>query len=362
MPARSKPEPTAQPVLAAGAVPPAGTSGLSYDPQSGWWYDPGTGYYWDQAQQCFYDGATQTYKYYDHERQVYVDMPSATNPTNAKQEKAKKAAEAMLQWEKEQKKKRKKKKTTGGNQFPPTNITNAVLDGNESGLTAVGAVGGAVGFALNAGDAAGGGNGVRVAGSAFEPEPSPPPDSGPGTAGVPAASADDEALPDAALELIKFAGTDDDPWDMAQIRGHIDLEQLSCLLCQRRLGNPATDTAEKLEKHVRQSKLHASNLQAAHDKVLAGLSPGQQVLFQKMLKEASYRDRAAERRKMHGTTRKQAKQETWRKTHPLPQTRTSQPAQPGLNENNIGNKMLQAMGWSKGTGLGKDGNAYKPMS
>uniref|UniRef100_A0A8C8GAP1 RNA binding motif protein 5 n=1 Tax=Oncorhynchus tshawytscha TaxID=74940 RepID=A0A8C8GAP1_ONCTS len=55
---------------------------------------------------------------------------------------------------------------------------------------------------------------------------------------------------------------------------------------------------------------------------------------------AKYRDRAAERRDKYGP--------------PAPTVNYEQPTKDGLTSDNIGNKMLQAMGWQEGKGLGRN--------
>uniref|UniRef100_A0AAX7SMW4 RNA binding motif protein 5 n=1 Tax=Astatotilapia calliptera TaxID=8154 RepID=A0AAX7SMW4_ASTCA len=70
-------------------------------------------------------------------------------------------------------------------------------------------------------------------------------------------------------------------------------------------------------------------------------------LFEKKMK---YRDRAAERREKYGIPEP-----------PVPKKKKfnqpanyEQPTKDGLNSDNIGNKMLQAMGWKEGKGLGRN--------
>mmetsp|Transcript_15295 Transcript_15295/g.29034 ORF Transcript_15295/g.29034 Transcript_15295/m.29034 type:complete len:348 (-) Transcript_15295:24-1067(-) len=116
-----------------------------------------------------------------------------------------------------------------------------------------------------------------------------------------------------------------------------------CSLCQRKFA-----TLDKLFYHEKASELHKTNLakQAAARKESAALAEEEK-------KKASYVDRAEQRRLMHGP-------ET---TGPaLGATETSEgpaeaviPVDPKetLNETNIGNKMLQKLGWQQGTGLGR---------
>lgn len=68
------------------------------------------------------------------------------------------------------------------------------------------------------------------------------------------------------VELVKLLPplpTATDVWEASQDRDFVDLLKNACLLCKRMLPN-----AEKLEKHVRESTLHADNVKAARDAIL----------------------------------------------------------------------------------------------
>jgi hypothetical protein len=62
--------------------------------------------------------------------------------------------------------------------------------------------------------------------------------------------------------------------------------------------------------------------------------------------QLKYRNRAAERRQMHGGGASRAP----RKVDEPPEP----PARAGLSEDNIGSRMMQQMGWQRGTGLGRN--------
>lgn len=99
------------------------------------------------------------------------------------------------------------------------------------------------------------------------------------------ADTDEVQLPEDAILLARYSKVGTDPWELAQGRGHIDISQGTCLLCQRGLGSE-----EKLEKHVRGSKLHATNLTEARDSIIAALSAAQKDAFERAVREASYVD------------------------------------------------------------------------
>uniref|UniRef100_A0A8C9VQ03 RNA binding motif protein 5 n=1 Tax=Scleropages formosus TaxID=113540 RepID=A0A8C9VQ03_SCLFO len=66
-----------------------------------------------------------------------------------------------------------------------------------------------------------------------------------------------------------------------------------------------------------------------------------------------YRDRAAERREKYGIPEPPVPKKK-KCFEPPAAVNYEQPTKDGLNSNNIGNKMLQAMGWKEGKGLGRN--------
>lgn len=131
-------------------------------------------------------------------------------------------------------------------------------------------------------------------------------------------------------------------------KNYVDFEKLKCMLCQR--GFPSADV---LTKHLKMSNLHKENLQKYK------LQQG--ILDIGAAKDQSYRDRAKERRLKYGEVdpvpvnrskeryvREMEKQASITQTYQA-STIASQP----ISEGNIGNKLLQKMGWKAGSGLGK---------
>jgi RNA-binding protein 5/10 len=135
-----------------------------------------------------------------------------------------------------------------------------------------------------------------------------------------------------------------------------------CLLCQRQF-----PSMEVLARHERESKLHAENLAKAEAMKAAAAAT-----------EASkYRDRAQERRSQHPSEEELNPKESQEKARtskrsinvahygPSAAYTTSESLQPALDsstvpvssdEANPGNQLLRRMGWSEGSGLGKDGS------
>jgi RNA-binding protein 5/10 len=131
-------------------------------------------------------------------------------------------------------------------------------------------------------------------------------------------------------------------------KDHVDFDKLTCLLCKR-----AFQSKDILMKHLKISDLHKENLQK--------FKMQQGILELNPASSLQYRDRAKERRQKYGEAdpvpinkskerfhRELEKQASIAKTYQA----TTVAAQP-IGESNIGNKLLQKMGWKAGSGLGK---------
>lgn len=130
-------------------------------------------------------------------------------------------------------------------------------------------------------------------------------------------------------------------------KDYVDFDKLTCMLCKR-----AFPSAEVLTKHLKLSNLHKENLQKYKL---------QQGILEIGKNAQNYRDRAKERRQKYGEAdpvpvnrskeryvREMEKQASITQTYQA-STIASQP----ISEGNIGNKLLQKMGWKAGSGLGK---------
>lgn len=161
----------------------------------------------------------------------------------------------------------------------------------------------------------------------------------------------EDELPTPAARLLQCSVPGVDEWEAAVARGHVDVTQFQCLLCQRAFGS---DT--KLQKHVRVSELHKQNVETERKTVMASLSETELDTFERLLREASYRDRAAERKAMFGAPAvPQPPHSKHRKKAAAAATRPVEPNKHGIGSDNVGNKLLKQMGWSEGTGLGREG-------
>ena len=111
---------------------------------------------------------------------------------------------------------------------------------------------------------------------------------------------------------------------------------IACLLCRRQF-----KTSEQLLRHEKESKLHAENL------------------AKKAAEDVKYRDRASERRAMHGTASVPILDRQVERPIPIgvqfapmiPQPVPASSAIP-ISEDNTGNALLRKLGW-EGEGLGK---------
>ncbi|KAJ1329954.1 hypothetical protein BSLG_009847 [Batrachochytrium salamandrivorans] len=134
------------------------------------------------------------------------------------------------------------------------------------------------------------------------------------------------------------------PSDSAVNDEHSDLSIMACLLCQRQF-----KSADDLRKHQIKSALHKTNLQSLRQKQL------------EKLREQIQSDQAA--------SKKRRKQQQWNTKSGFNavsalshgQTAGATPAvvssstRTEIGEDNIGNRMLQKMGWKAGQGLGAGG-------
>lgn len=147
--------------------------------------------------------------------------------------------------------------------------------------------------------------------------------------------------------VVSYASdSDNEPNEPAPIneKNLVDYDKLACLLCKR-----AFQSLDILNKHTKLSNLHKENLQklqAANAEESAA---------------AAYRDRAKERRLKYGEAdppppnraRERYEKEMRKQTAQRQKQASSSLASTPIGESNVGNRLLQKMGWSEGQGLGK---------
>ncbi|XP_012258482.2 RNA-binding protein 5-like [Athalia rosae] len=369
---RARPTPTApsSTSLATGRVPAHASDGkvysvpdvstYHYDEPSGYYYDPSTGLYYDPNSQYYYNSHTQQFLYWDAESLSYqpakgaVGMPHSLGVPGAlssaeggsslaniaqqqqqdcgssaqtqelqredelskkkenKQDKvkvAKKIAKDMERWAKTLNQKKENAKSTWTCEY-------AGLEGGHQGA---GSGAADAGYAILE---------KRNLASAYQEEEDPS-----GSNGLVAA----------------YGGGSDTEEEIEDVqqeeRQHTDWSKLACLLCKRQF-----PSKEGLLRHQQLSDLHKQNLENWYH--VRGLDPNDP-----QQRNSKYRDRAKERRAKYGEPeppQPNKLKEKYLKTR-VDEVSVSyeEPTRAGIGSDNVGNKLLQKMGWSEGMGLGK---------
>uniref|UniRef100_A0A671SKI7 RNA-binding protein 5-like n=1 Tax=Sinocyclocheilus anshuiensis TaxID=1608454 RepID=A0A671SKI7_9TELE len=304
------------------------TSSYQYDESSGYYYDPSTGLYYDPNTHYYYNSQTQQYLYWDGEKQAYVPAVDANNaaqsaaaslstPQKERKEKpksktAQQIAKDMERWAKSLNKQKENFKSC----FQPIS--------QEERKEAAAADAGFTLFEKKQTGAL-----ERLITEATEEESS------------------SSKVPDVGL-VAAYSG-DSEPEEVTEGDDHedklTDWKKMACLLCRRQFPNK-----EALFRHQQLSDLHKQNLEVLRR---SKLSEAELEELERKETEMKYRDRAAERREKYGIPEPPVPKKR-KFTQPTPVVNYEQPTKDGLNSDNIGNKMLQAMGWKEGKGLGRN--------
>uniref|UniRef100_A0A8C9Z1M0 RNA binding motif protein 5 n=1 Tax=Sander lucioperca TaxID=283035 RepID=A0A8C9Z1M0_SANLU len=299
------------------------TSTYQYDESSGYYYDPQTGLYYDPSTHYYYNSQTQQYLYWDSEKQTYVpasaDANAALNDNTAagsketkegkekkdkpKSKTAQQIAKDMERWAKSL----NKHKDNFRSSFQPIS--------QEERKEAAAADAGYILFEK------------KQAGSL------------------------DRLIPECGL-VAAYSGDSDPEEGVAEPDGGeggqdklTDWTKLACLLCRRQFPNK-----ESLIRHQQLSDLHKKNMEVL---LRSKMTEAELEELERKETELKYRDRAAERREKYGIPEPPAPKKK-KFSQPTPVINYEQPTKDGLNSDNIGNKMLQAMGWKEGKGLGRN--------
>uniref|UniRef100_A0A8C4I9T1 RNA binding motif protein 5 n=1 Tax=Dicentrarchus labrax TaxID=13489 RepID=A0A8C4I9T1_DICLA len=311
------------------------TSTYQYDESSGYYYDPQTGLYYDPNTHYYYNSQTQQYLYWDNEKQTYIPASTETNPgqndnaasgsKEAKEGKEKKEkpksktaqqiAKDMERWAKTLNKQKENFKSS----FQPIS--------QEDRKEAAAADAGFILFEKKAG-----GLERLMPEMPRFPEEEPPTSS----CGLVAAYSGDSDPEEGGAE------PDGGECGLDKLT---DWSKLACLLCRRQFPNK-----ESLVRHQQLSDLHKKNLEVLRR---SKMTEAELEELERKETEMKYRDRAAERREKYGIPEPPAPKKK-KFSQPAPVINYEQPTKDGLNSDNIGNKMLQAMGWKEGKGLGRN--------
>ncbi|KAH9518958.1 RNA-binding protein 5 [Bulinus truncatus] len=312
--------------------PAPDTSSYQYEETSGYYYDPVTQLYYDPNSQYYYNSTSGQFMYWDAENSTYLPAPTSDDTNkeenidgqskkDGKEEKkdkekvkiAKKIAKDMEKWAKSlnaQKEAQKDtvKRTPSGQPFasPSLKLESATAD---------------AGFAML--------QKVKEDLSMMPPPPvindKPSASSKPGLVASYGGDSD--------------SGEEDDSSGVLDESKLVDWAKLACLLCKRQF-----QSKEILSKHTQVSDLHKQNLEALTKS--KGSSGGGKI---------EYRDRAKERRQKYGAPEPPEPRKRKDRDFEIPEPPVvfEEPTKKGIGDDNIGNKLLQKMGWSQGMGLGK---------
>lgn len=287
-----------------------------YDDSSGYFYDPSTGLYYDGNSQYYYDSRTGQYLYWNAAKMTYSPAAGAAQLAAVAVASAAAAASAPVAEpavpdppEDSKKPDAKQDKIKVAKKIAK-DMERWAKTLNQKKEVAKQTAAAEAGEAARAAASGSADIGFQVLEARAPAPPLAPPAGDDGGGLVPSYGSDSEGEEEPALDRVKLA----------------------CLLCKRQF-----PSEEALDKHARLSDLHRRNLEARGEE---------------RREEIVYRDRAAERRLKYPRKFPAAE----RKPARVP----SEPAPPApvvgeIGEDNVGNRLLQKMGWSAGQGLGREG-------
>uniref|UniRef100_A0A3P8UEM0 RNA binding motif protein 5 n=1 Tax=Cynoglossus semilaevis TaxID=244447 RepID=A0A3P8UEM0_CYNSE len=320
------------------------TSNYQYDESSGYYYDPQTGYYYDPYSHYYYNSQTQQYLYWDSEKQAY--LPAPTDAAAAQGMAASGSAGGKESKEGKEKKEKPKSKTAQQIAKDMERWAKSLNKQKENFRSSFQPISQEERKEAAAADA-----GYTM----FEKKQSSALDR---LLQEPPMRVMEEELPSSSVSgskcgLVAAYSGDSDPeeagaeMDSAEVcqAKMTDWSKLACLLCRRQFPNK-----EALIRHQQLSDLHKKNLEVLRR---SKMSEAELEELERKETELKYRDRAAERREKYGIPEPPAPKKK-KYNQPAQVVNYEQPTKDGLNSDNIGNKMLQAMGWKEGKGLGRN--------
>lgn len=314
------------------------TSTYQYDESSGYYYNPQTGLYYDPNSQYYYNSETQQYLYWDNEKQAYV--PAPTSDANTEQSSASTSSASVTINNKEPKEKKEKPKSKSAQQIAKDmerwakslNKHKDTIKSNFQGLSKEEerreSASADAGFYLFEKKQIGG---IEISSLITEQFKNPEQESA--TSGLVATYSGDSDTEEGGTERAADEEEKITDW-----------KKMVCLLCRRQF-----PTKDALLRHQQLSDLHKQNLEIQQR---SRLSEAELEELERKEAELKYRDRAAERREKYGVPEPPAPKRKFFKP-PAATVSYEQPTKDGITSDNIGNKMLQAMGWQEGKGLGR---------
>jgi len=336
-------------------------SKYQFDETSGYYYDKISTLYYDATSQYYFNPKNSKFCYWDAEHCTFLPAPEtegggaphakqdagkATTNKEVKGKSAKKIQKDMEKWaRKQESKKEKEAMMRGGGSAPTSNSSSSSATPSTPLGGPCWASSGDAGLNLQVG-------GKATEDLAFSILQQKERESREGSTGLPGliGYGSDEEEEREKKDESRAGGM-----EVAELQ-LTDWGSLACLLCARQF-----QTREKLQKHNTMSDLHTKNLEEWRlrrgNKDLGG-SKAQDQDQQGDQTSYQYKDRAKERRKKFGKEELPVENKFKDKYMAAMADVAASGAPTGadapkLDDSNLGNRMLQKMGWKDGLGLGK---------
>ncbi|XP_072026821.1 RNA-binding protein 5-like isoform X2 [Amphiura filiformis] len=316
--------------------PPPDVAQYTFDEASGYYFDPTTGLYYDSTSQYYFNSVTQLYMYWDSSKSTYLPAPAGSEPDQPPAPKSddgseKDDLEGSLDGRKDTIKNKMAKKVAKDMARWAKSMNTAKMSASKRAQAAAAAA------AIKNANA-----GAADAGFSMLMKKADPKETKVTVMNVLKRQIDTDNNP-----IVASYGGGSDSEDEQDQNGSnngqgikdadqpmTDWNKLICLLCKRQF-----PSREVLVKHQQFSDLHKQNLEAIKSRTAPSDS------------EIKYRDRAKERRDKYGPADPPAPKRKYKPSNAS--VPYEEPTRSGIGNDNIGNKMLKAMGWNESSGLGK---------
>ncbi|ESN94042.1 hypothetical protein HELRODRAFT_87741, partial [Helobdella robusta] len=316
------------------------TSKFTYDEPSGYYYDASTSFYYDAKSQYFYNTQKQHFMYWDGQQHTYIPVASAQQQqqqqqqTNAaestvtkqksespeKVKMAKKIAKDMEKWAKKMNSQKESKKFSSDLQPPVSSSSYARKDSPGSMMSL-----------------------FNYDSPTRQQQPQQYEDQHQQqqqqSSSASSSTMTSTPQPNGSNNNIYRSESD-----------MIDWAKMTCLLCRR-----VFTTKETLVKHQQFSDLHKKNLEDYQKSRGEYSDEVSFIIISTNFTHLLYRDRARERREKFGESDPPPMKNRRHRVEAERKYVTETPTQNGIKEDNVGNRLLQKMGWKDGQGLGKAG-------